>query len=103
MVGRYPITFLFLEMPPEEVDVNVHPTKAEVRFQDSQQLFRLLLSAIRTKFLGMNLESQIKVPTFAADAKTQAAPEAQRPLPMREELNSWVQRSCPDSPWEAWD
>ncbi len=91
MVGRYPITFLFLEMPPSEVDVNVHPTKAEVRFQDSQTLFRLLLSALRTKFLGMNLESQIKVPTASsAEPKPQPTPEPQRPLPLREELNSWA-------------
>ena len=91
MVGRYPITFLFLEMPPDEVDVNVHPTKAEVRFQDSQTLFRLLLSALRTKFLGMNLESQIKVPSAGSgELKPQAVPEPQRPLPLREELNSWA-------------
>ena len=99
MVGRYPITFLFLEMPPDEVDVNVHPTKAEVRFQDSQQLFRLLLSAIRTKFLGMNLESQIKVPSFAAaNSKQQSVPEAQRPLPLREELTSWATTQLPGQP-----
>ena len=35
MTGRYPIAFLNLAMPPELVDVNVHPTKLEVRFQDS--------------------------------------------------------------------
>ncbi|MES2792400.1 MAG: DNA mismatch repair endonuclease MutL, partial [Planctomycetota bacterium] len=98
MVGRYPITFLFLEMPPEEVDVNVHPTKAEVRFQDSQQLFRLLLSALRTRFLGMNLESQIKVPSAAAEAKAQPVPEPQRPLPLREELNSWATAQFPGTP-----
>ena len=91
MVGRYPITFLFLEMPPDEVDVNVHPTKAEVRFQDSQTLFRLLLSALRTKFLGMNLESQIRVPGgTSSEPKPQPTPEPQRPLPLREELNSWA-------------
>ncbi len=33
MVGRYPIAFLSIEMPPDMVDVNVHPTKLEVRFQ----------------------------------------------------------------------
>lgn len=107
MVGRYPITFLFLEMPAEEVDVNVHPTKAEVRFQDSQSLFRLLLSTLRTKFLSMNLDSQIKVPSgAAAEAKAEASPEMQRPLPMREELSSWAGNQVgstarPASAWSA--
>ena len=32
MTGRYAVAFLFLELPPDQVDVNVHPTKAEVRF-----------------------------------------------------------------------
>ncbi|MCA9079526.1 MAG: DNA mismatch repair endonuclease MutL, partial [Planctomycetaceae bacterium] len=43
MVGRHPVAFLFLELSPDQVDVNVHPTKAEVRFQDSQTLYRLVL------------------------------------------------------------
>jgi DNA mismatch repair protein MutL len=61
MVGRNPVTFLFLEMPADLVDVNVHPTKAEVRFRESQKLYRQLLSTIRTKFLGMNLNSDLVV------------------------------------------
>ncbi|MBX3441340.1 MAG: DNA mismatch repair endonuclease MutL [Planctomyces sp.] len=62
MVGRQPVCFLFLEVPPEDVDVNVHPTKAEVRFVDPQRLYRLVLSSLRTRFLGMNLESSFGAP-----------------------------------------
>src|SRR5262249_28038830 len=47
MTGRYAVAFLFLELPPDHVDVNVHPTKAEVRFRDSSALFHLVLSTIR--------------------------------------------------------
>jgi len=66
MVGRQPIAFLFLEIPAELVDVNVHPTKAEVRFQDSQQHYRLVLSTIRTTFLGLPLETSLRVDSTAA-------------------------------------
>ena len=59
MIGRQPVCFLFLEVPPDEVDVNVHPTKAEVRFVDPQRLYRLVLSSIRRKFLGLNFESPL--------------------------------------------
>ena len=41
--GRHPLAFLFIEMAPDALDVNVHPAKAEVRFQDGRQVF----SAVR--------------------------------------------------------
>ncbi|MEP6777480.1 MAG: DNA mismatch repair endonuclease MutL [Chthoniobacterales bacterium] len=47
MKGQYPITFLFLEMDPATVDVNVHPAKREVRFRDPAGVREALVEAIR--------------------------------------------------------
>jgi DNA mismatch repair protein MutL len=41
--GRYPVGVVYIELPPEQVDVNVHPQKAEVRFQDARALFDALV------------------------------------------------------------
>jgi DNA mismatch repair protein MutL len=80
MIGRQPVCFLFLEVPPDEVDVNVHPTKAEVRFVDPQQLYRLVLSSIRRRFLGLNFESPLH-PTRPATNPSNFPPLSP-PLPM---------------------
>ena len=45
--GRFPALVLFLDCPPERVDVNVHPAKAEVRFRDGGLVRGLIVSAIR--------------------------------------------------------
>jgi DNA mismatch repair protein MutL len=52
MVGRYPLTALFLEIAPEDVDVNVHPTKAEVRFRNQDRIFSFVQRAARKALLA---------------------------------------------------
>lgn len=52
MVGRYPLSILFLQLPPETVDVNVHPTKAEVRFKNADLVFRGVQRAVRRALLA---------------------------------------------------
>ena len=53
--GRNPAAILLLAMPPQDVDVNVHPTKTEVRFRDSSRIHGLVLSAVRERLLGSDL------------------------------------------------
>ncbi len=52
MVGRYPLTTLFLEVDPEDVDVNVHPTKAEVRFRSQDKVFSFIQRSARKALLA---------------------------------------------------
>lgn len=71
MVGRYPIAILFLQLEPEEVDVNVHPAKAEVRFRNPDQIFSSLQRAVRRALLAFSPVPQISVNTWRLDPSTQ--------------------------------
>jgi DNA mismatch repair protein MutL len=89
--GRYPIAFLAIDMPPEMVDVNVHPTKLEVRFQDSGRLYAQLLSALRNKFLTVDLNTRIG--PQAGDSATSPGPTpADRAVEsqMRQQVVDWA-------------
>ncbi len=87
LTGRYPICFLQIVMPPEEVDVNVHPTKLEVRFQDGGRLYSQLLGTLRTKFLTVDLTSKL---TTAAAGDAAAAHDPQAADAMRQQLVAWA-------------
>ena len=77
LTGRFPICFLHLQMPAASVDVNVHPTKLEVRFQDGGRVYSQLLGTLRTKFLSTDLIARASSPPgSAADDEILAATPA---------------------------
>ena len=98
MVGRSPVAFLHLEVPPEEVDVNVHPTKVEVRFRDSQRIYSQLLATLRQTFLASDLHSRLQAPPGVEPAVAVEQPAAYS-LPeradQRQEVASWFAPQAP--------
>jgi DNA mismatch repair protein MutL len=63
MTGRYPVAFLFLEVPPDRVDVNVHPTKAEVRFRDKDSIYQLIHRAVCCRLQATDLTARLQLKT----------------------------------------
>lgn len=45
--SEQPSYFLFLDVPPETIDVNIHPTKTEIKFQDEQVIWKILMAAVK--------------------------------------------------------
>ncbi|NLH17279.1 MAG: DNA mismatch repair endonuclease MutL [Phycisphaerae bacterium] len=74
--SKYPVAFLFLEMPTEEFDVNVHPTKIEVRFQNSNLVHSQVLAVLREKLLGTNLDVPARLPTPRAELPSESTEPA---------------------------
>jgi DNA mismatch repair protein MutL len=100
LTGRHPISFLHFDMPPELVDVNVHPTKLEVRFRDGGRLYSQLLGTLRTKFLSVDLTHRLS-PSRSGDDPSGAHDPA-RATQLRREIVDWAKGqlaawSTPDS------
>ncbi len=74
MVGRFPVCFLHLEMPAQLVDVNVHPTKLEVRFQEGGKVYSQLLQTLRHQFLTTDLTARVRTPNYGGAANANSAP-----------------------------
>ncbi|NOY41166.1 MAG: DNA mismatch repair endonuclease MutL [Planctomycetes bacterium] len=92
LTGRYPVCFLHLEIAPELVDVNVHPTKLEVRFQDGGRIYSQLLGSLRSKFLSTDLVARGSVPGAATDSEDEIAAAT----PQTSELFDWAKRQLND-------
>ncbi|HVX09763.1 MAG TPA: DNA mismatch repair endonuclease MutL [Pirellulales bacterium] len=104
LVGRFPVSFLYLEMPPDLVDVNVHPTKLEVRFQDGGRLYSQLLGTLRTKFLGSDLTHRLSAARAGGEQDSgtvqdpSGAHDPARAEQLRGELVEWAKGQTSASP-----
>lgn len=61
MVGRYPMGILLLTLAPEDVDVNVHPAKAEVRFREKDRVFSAVRRGVRLALMAHSPLPEIDV------------------------------------------
>ena len=87
MKGQYPVTFVFLELDPATVDVNVHPAKREVRFRDPSGVREEIVRCIQETLQGRRAEWQEK---FRAPVSSQAtvAGKAAPDLTLRPEVSA---------------
>ena len=76
MIGRFPIAVIEIQTDPLLVDVNVHPTKQEVRLSKEEELFSLVSKAINDK-----LREQVLIPNVGAnlDFKQKVNPKENKP------------------------
>src|SRR5262249_47361718 len=89
MHGRYPAAAVFINVPPEEVDVNVHPAKSEVRFRRGGAVHDLITRAVHDR-----LRSQ----TPAVTAPGQPTTPYPSPEPMLAQLDMALRPSFPEAP-----
>ncbi|MCD4737866.1 MAG: DNA mismatch repair endonuclease MutL, partial [Anaerolineae bacterium] len=91
---RYPIAFVRVEMPPEDVDVNVHPAKTEVRFRKADEVFRAVQRAVRATVIA---QAPVATPWQPQRRSAQAAPPEQTLRTRLQQLQPSRQFTLPSS------
>ncbi len=86
MQGRRPIAIINISIPPSEVDINIHPTKAEVKFQNDRPVFSAIQRAVRATLIDL-----APVPKIEEVATAYATP----PAPSQELWTSPAEKTSP--------
>ena len=95
--GRFPLGVLFLTVPTDQVDVNVHPTKREVKFQGEREILQMVVRTVRKTLDRANLFKKIELPASDPPGDNQPADSRIRGLSRSESraLDSSVPRPDP--------
>lgn len=73
-IGKYPFIVLNLEVPPSDIDVNVHPTKKEVRYKNTNQIFNFIYSAVDMALSNFSFGKKSELETFNLPTNFAAMP-----------------------------
>ena len=106
MRGQFPVTFLFIDLDPQDVDVNVHPAKREVRFRDPARIREAIVEAVQRTLESGRIDWQRKfsapIPTAEPistaatvpieGVSSRGSPPIERPIPSAPEISA---RSSP--------
>lgn len=76
-VGEMPSYFIYLTLDPSTIDVNIHPTKTEIKFENEQAIWQILMAAIKESLAKSNsipsidfdVEDPIEIPVFTVESK----------------------------------
>ncbi|MEQ8819255.1 MAG: DNA mismatch repair endonuclease MutL [Sumerlaeia bacterium] len=99
MIGRFPIFCLFIELDPAEVDINVHPTKEEVRFRNERAVASAAYHAARIALEGAGFVPEMHLAgRSGASAPAPAAPQPEGQSPESPPPNSTAPRPAPPGP-----
>src|SRR5205823_3554130 len=105
MKGRYPVCCLFLEIDPAAVDVNIHPSKREIKFHSERAVRQLVANAVRQallEFHGPPLAARAEIPAQPAKPENRP-PAATKEFPQftpltGTPLSGWPQRAAKAPP-----
>ncbi|HEY9744752.1 MAG TPA: DNA mismatch repair endonuclease MutL, partial [Oculatellaceae cyanobacterium] len=105
--GKYPICIFFLNLPPEQVDVNVHPAKREVRYAAPQSIFSFVRGGLRNALAKQGLTlafspepEAFPMPSIApqpAPSFSESRPVSSTAFPQRESKATWAPTPAPIS------
>ncbi|MEP6787647.1 MAG: DNA mismatch repair endonuclease MutL, partial [Acidobacteriota bacterium] len=83
--GVYPVAFLFLAMPLEEIDVNVHPAKTEVRFRRGEAVKDVIAEAVRSTLAKAGITGDVRPEPSAYESPTESLAQITVEIPQPEQ------------------